>query len=171
MHKRIAILGPSGTGKTTICRQLGEKLNLDYLHLDSVYWQKDWNHISKAEYQKYMVNYLMKNKQWAIDGNYSNNRHFKMRLDIADTIIFLDFGTQMALKGIFKRAHEYKHQVRSDMAEGCIEGIDQVFLKYVTGYYKFRAKYLKAIINKYKIKKEVLIFKNREELYSWYNSL
>jgi adenylate kinase family enzyme len=168
---KIVVLGSSGTGKTTICRMISKKLKIKELHLDSVYWKKDWNNISKEEYNTYMKDFLVKNKSWVIDGNYSNNDHFRYRLDSADIIIFLDFGTQMSLQGIHKRAKMYKHQTRSDMAEGCVEGIDQVFLKYVAGYYKFRAKYLKAIINKYRHKKQVYIFKNREELYQWYNAL
>ena len=165
------LLGPSGTGKTTWCRNIGEKLDLKILHLDSVYWKRDWQNIDKEEFDVWMRTFLTKHDKWVIDGNYSNNKHFKYRLDLADTIIFLDFGTNTALKGIHERAEKYKHQVRSDMAEGCVEGIDQVFLKYVASYYKFRAKYLKAIIGQYKNKKTVLIFKNRKELYDWYNSL
>lgn len=168
--KRIVILGSSGTGKTTLCRMLAGKLQMKPLHLDSVYWEKDWNNIDKQQFDLFMKNYLSKNKQWVIDGNYSNNKHFTYRLNLADTIIFLDFGRQVSLQGIHKRAMEYKHQVRSDMAEGCVEGIDQVFLQYVAFYQK-RANKLQAIINTYKNKKNVLIFKTRDELYNWYNSL
>ena len=167
---KIVVLGSSGTGKTTLGRLLGNKLGITALHLDSVYWTKDWDHISKEEFDRYMRRFLAKNKSWVIDGNYSNNKHFQYRLEAADIIVFLDFGTQAALKGIHKRAKDYKHLVRPDMADGCVEGIDQVFLQYVA-FYEPRAKKLKAIINKYKNKKQVLLFKNREELYSWYNSL
>lgn len=167
---KIVILGSSGTGKTTLGRLLGEKLNIKTLHLDSVYWKKDWDNINKEEFDVYMRKFLFENKSWVIDGNYSNNKHFKYRLDAADLILFLDFGVQESLKGIHKRANQYKHMVRPDMAEGCVEGIDQVFLQYVA-FYEPRARKLKAIIDRYKKKKEVKIFKNREELYSWYNSL
>ena len=167
---KIVVLGASGTGKTTVGRRLSEKLGIKALHLDSVYWLKDLENISKEEFDRHMKDFLMKNRKWVIDGNYSNNKHFKYRLDAADTIIFLDFGRQVSLKGIHERANEFKHLVRSDMAEGCVEGIDQVFLQYVA-FYQPRALKLKAIINKYKNKKNVLIFKNRNELYSWYNSL
>lgn len=171
LMQRIIILGPSGSGKTTLGRKLGEKLGLETLHLDSVYWLKDWENIDKEAFDKVIRNFLTKHKKFVIDGNYRNNKHFKYRLDMADTIIFLDFGTQQSLKGIFERANTFKHRVRSDMAEGCVEGIDQVFLKYVASYYKFRAKHLKSICRKYSSKKNVLIFKSREELYDWYNSL
>jgi adenylate kinase family enzyme len=168
---RIIILGPSGTGKTTLCRRLSEKLNIPYLHLDSIYWKKDWQNIDKTTFDRVMKEFLISHRQFVIDGNYSNNNHFQYRLDIASTIIFLDFGTQAALKGIYYRANQYKHQVRSDMAEGCVEGIDQVFLKYVATYYKFRAKYLLAKIKQYENKKQVLIFKSRQELQEWFDSL
>lgn len=168
---KIVILGSSGTGKTTLCRMLGEKLSIPILHLDSVYWLKDWENISKDEFDRYMKNYLKKHQSWVIDGNYSNNKHFKYRLDLADIIVFLDYGTNASLKGIHKRAEEFKHQTRSDMADGCIEGIDQVFLRYVAGYNKFRSKFLIATIQKYKNKKKVVVFKNRKELYDWYNAL
>ncbi len=168
---KIAILGGSGTGKTTLCRMIGTKLQIQQLHLDSVYWKKNWQNISKEEFDQYMKQFLTKHSSWVIDGNYSNNLHFTYRLDLADTIIFLNYGKQKSLQGIYERAHKYKHQTRSDMAEGCVEGVDQVFLKYVATYYKYRAKYLIATIKKYQNKKQVLVFQNRQELYEWYNSL
>lgn len=168
---KIMILGSSGTGKTTLGRILSKKLNIKALPLDSVYWKKDWNNISKEDFNTYMKNFLTKNKSWVIDGNYMNNKHFKYRLDSADIIVYLDFGTQLSLQGIHKRANEYKHQVRSDMAEGCVEGIDQVFLQYVTFFNRFKGKYLKSEISKYKNKKQVHIFKTRKELYNWVDSL
>ena len=168
---KIVVLGSSGSGKTTICRMLGKKLNIPSLHLDSVYWKPYWNHIEKSEFNTYMKDFLTKNKSWVIDGNYTNNDHFQYRLDLADTIILLDFGQQVSLQGIHERANTYKHQVRSDMAEGCVEGIDQVFLQYVATFHKVKAKRLKALIKQYEYKKEIKIFKSRKELYDWYNSL
>jgi len=170
MMKKIVILGPSGTGKTTLCRELGEKLNLKILHLDEVYWKKDWENIGKEEFNDYIKNFLTVNKNWVIDGNYSNNRHFKYRLDVADTIIYLDYGVNASLQGIHQRAKKYKYISRSDMAEGCIEGIDQIFLKYVA-FYDYRNKMLKAIVKKYEKKKKIIMFKTRVELHKWFNAL
>ncbi len=164
------ILGPSGTGKTTICRILGDKLGLKILHLDSVYWEKDWHNIDKEEFDETMKTFFKKHRKWVMDGNYTNNRHFQYRLDLADTIILLDFGLRVSLKGIHERALKFKHRSRSDMAEGCIEGIDQEFLQYVA-FYKDKGRYVKAIIKQYENKKKVLIFKSRKEVHEWLATL
>jgi len=167
---RIVILGASGTGKTTLCRRLGEKWQIEALHLDSIYWKKNWQHIDKHDFDVYMKHFFLQHPKWVIDGNYTNNAHFSYRLELADTIIFLDFGLQVSLKGIFERAHNYKHRNRSDMAEGCIEGIDQEFLHYVASFEK-KGQKIKAIIKKYENKKNVLVFHSREELNAWLNAL
>ncbi|MEC9484272.1 MAG: GNAT family N-acetyltransferase [Candidatus Izemoplasma sp.] len=166
--KRVVILGASGTGKTTLCRMIANKYNLDMLHLDQMYWLKDWQNLSKEAFNRKMNHYLTTHHRWAIDGNYTNNAHFDKRLQLASTIIFLDYGTQAALKGIHERAEKYKYRTRSDMAEGCIEGIDQIFLQYVA-FFDDKARKIKAYINQFKEDKNVLIFQSRQELMTWFN--
>lgn len=168
--KRIMVLGPSGTGKTTLGRNLCEKLNIKSLPLDSVYWKKNWNSITKPEFDKYMRKFLTENDSWIIDGNYSNHHHLKYRLELADTIIILDYGIKASLKGIIERARKHKNQTRNDMPEGCTEGVDQEFLKYTITYLP-RGRYVKALVQKYRNKKQIIIFKNRDELYKWFNAL
>ena len=62
------VMGPSGTGKTTLCRNLGTKLGLTELHLDSLYWLKDWKHIDKHSFDLRMRKFLTKNRKFVIDG-------------------------------------------------------------------------------------------------------
>ena len=40
--KRIAIIGSSGAGKSTVARQIAAILHLPLIHLDVFYWQSGW---------------------------------------------------------------------------------------------------------------------------------
>lgn len=169
--KRIIVLGNSGTGKTTLGRILSKKLNITPLHLDAIYWLPNWNHINKELFIRKLVTFFKKNESWVIDGNYSNSESFDLRLKLADTIIYLDYETKVSIDGIVSRERQYNKQHRSDMAEGCIEKIDNEFLDYVSNFNKFKGKYIKGYIQKYKKKKTVLIFNNRDQLNTWLNSI
>lgn len=40
--ERILVLGPCGAGKSTLAAQLGKRLDLPVIHLDSEYWRPGW---------------------------------------------------------------------------------------------------------------------------------
>ena len=167
---RILIFGNAGTGKTTLARMLGEKLQLDVIHLDTIYWLKNWQSLSKPDFNKAVLSYLKQHPRFVMDGNYTNHTNFEDRLKISDTVILLNYHEKTALKGVIERENVYKHRYRSDMATGCIEELDQEFLQYVAFFEPKRHK-LEAIINSLRPKKNILVFDTREALMHWYNSL
>lgn len=169
MHK-IMVLGSSGTGKTTLARLLSKKLHIPHLPLDTVYWQKDWASLSKPEFARIIRNYLKKHDRYVIEGNYTNSVTFMERLHHADTIILLDYPVHNAIKGIFEREKRYKHRYRSDMAEGCIEEVDQEFLQYVYNF-KQKTRKMLAVINQYKGRKNILTFQSRATLMRWLDTI
>ena len=85
---RIAIIGYSGSGKSTLCRFLGEKYGIPILHFDTVQFLPNWEVRAAAEKEKIVRDFLDKNENWCIDGNYSKI-FFAERMEKADFIVVM----------------------------------------------------------------------------------
>ena len=131
--ERILIIGCPGAGKSTLARQLAEKLDLPLIHLDSLFWLPGWKERDKGEFDALLAEELGK-PQWIIDGNYG--RTLATRLEFCDTVIFLDFGRFACLRGVLTRVWTQRGKVRPDMGEGCPERFDWTFFKYVWSFRK-----------------------------------
>ena len=130
---RIVIIGCGGAGKSTLARQLGEKLNLPVVHLDKLFWKPGWVESSKEEIDEKIRAQLQK-PQWIMDGNF--NRTIPERIKHCDTVIYLDFSRTACLLGVCKRILTTYGTVRPDMGEGCPERVDLDFLKWVWNFNK-----------------------------------
>ncbi len=129
--ERILIIGCGGAGKSTLARQLGDKLGLPVVHLDKLFWKPGWVESTKEEIDE-KIRQEMEKPQWIIDGNY--NRTLPERVKHCDTIIYLDFSRITCLLGVCKRVITTYGTVRPDMGEGCPERVDLEFLKWVWNY-------------------------------------
>ena len=131
--ERILIIGCGGAGKSTLARQLGEKLDLPVVHLDKLFWKPGWVESAPEEIDGKIMAELEK-PQWIMDGNY--NRTLPLRVKYCDTILYLDFSRMACLLGVLKRILTTYGTVRPDMGEGCPERIDLEFLQWVWNYNK-----------------------------------
>ena len=118
--KRILIIGSSGSGKSTLARQLGAKLELPVIHLDRHYWHPGWVGTPDEEWER-TVSRLIRRKTWIMDGNYRST--LEMRLEAADSVVFLDLAPWICAVRAIKRRIEYRNRPRPDIAEGCKEPI------------------------------------------------
>jgi adenylate kinase family enzyme len=132
--KRVAIIGPGGSGKSALARRLGDMLGLEVIHLDALFWKPGWVETPYDEWRR-TVEGLAGRQSWIIDGNYG--RTMEVRLAAADTVIFLDLPRLTCLWRVIKRLLQYRDGDRPDMAPGCNErfGLDFLrFLKWIWGY-------------------------------------
>ncbi len=85
---RIAIIGTTGSGKTTVARTLSKILNYPNIELDALFWEKNWKKVSDQIFRERVINAIKLDK-WIIDGNYEPIRN--LIWERADTVIYLDY--------------------------------------------------------------------------------
>jgi adenylate kinase family enzyme len=129
--QRIAVIGCAGSGKSTFARRLGERLGVSVTHLDALYWRPGWAETPKDEWRETVAR-LVADERWLIDGNYGGT--LDLRLETADTVIYLDLPRRVCLWRVVKRWAMYGRRSRPDMAEGCRERLDPRFLKWIWQY-------------------------------------
>lgn len=165
--ERIVIIGCPGSGKSTLARELGEKQNLTVVHLDRLWWNRNWQNVSMEEFDERLNNALNLDS-WIIDGNYS--RTIPQRLPKCDTIIYLDFSRWECLLGVFQRILLYRGKVRPDMADGCPERFDWEFIKFVWNFNKNNRVMNYTYLAQAK-HAEQIVLKNRREVRAFLKSL
>lgn len=165
--ERILIIGCGGAGKSTLARQLGEKLRLPVVHLDKLFWHPGWVESSKEEIDGKILAELNK-PQWIIDGNY--NRTLPKRMQYCDTIIYLDFSRLACLLGVIKRVITSHGKVRPDMGDGCPERFDLEFLKWVWNFNKKNRETYYRLLNE-AVGVQSIVLKNRRMVRRFLKSL
>ena len=155
--ERIIIIGCGGAGKSTLARQLGEKLNLPVVHLDKLFWKPGWVSLSPEEFDV-VHREAIAQERWIIDGNF--DRTMPERLGRCDTVIYLDFSRFACLMGVVKRILTTYGTVRPDMGEGCPERVDWEFLKWVWNFNKNKRERNYQRLNETE-GVEIIVLKNR----------
>lgn len=167
--ERILIIGCGGAGKSTLARQLGEKLDIPVVHLDKIFWKPGWVERGDEEFDELLDRELEKPK-WIMDGNF--NRTMPKRLEKCDTIIYLDFSRFACLRGVFKRVLTTYGKVCPDMGEGCPErfDFDFDFLKWIWNFNKKKRQSYYRLLNEAE-GIETIALKNRRQVKKFLKSL
>lgn len=161
--KKIVLIGSGGSGKSTLAKQLGKKLKINVYHLDALFWKPNWVGVPKDE-QRMIQKDLVKRQEWIIDGNYGGT--MEIRLNAADTIIFLDISRTICVYRAFKRILKYRNKTRPDMGEDCEERFDLDFFRWIWNYPKTKKPgILKSLEQLSKDKyKQVIVLKSPAEV-------
>ena len=154
------IIGCCGAGKSTLAKKLQQRVPLELIHLDQHYWQTNWVEPSKEVWEE-TVRQLVKKEQWIMDGNYGGT--MPIRMQRADTIIYLDYPIRTCFWRVLKRIWTYHGVVRPDMPDGCAERFDLAFLHYVLTYNIKKKKQLLARLAAAGRGKQVFVFKKNTD--------
>ncbi len=100
---KIHIIGPVGSGKTTLARELSSQLNIPHYELDNVVWRRTENgdvRNTPKERDEQLYNIVHSNA-WIVEG--AHHKWVSQSLQKADLIIFLDVSVVKRKARIIKR--------------------------------------------------------------------
>ncbi len=86
--KRVVTIGTSCSGKTTFARNLAQRLRMQHIELDSIYWKPNWTSTPKEEFRS-LAQDAVASEAWVLDGNYSAVRDIVWAR--ATTLIWLNY--------------------------------------------------------------------------------
>jgi adenylate kinase family enzyme len=98
--RRISVVGCSGSGKTTMARQLARRLGYRHIELDALYHQPNWQPLPDDLFQQ-RVNQQLQGEHWVIEGNYSLVR--PQILKHCDMVIWLDLPRATVMRQVILR--------------------------------------------------------------------
>ncbi len=97
----IALVGISGTGKSTLARKLGKMCGIEPLFTDSYIWEANWTLREKEAAKQDMLAVLQKQDDWIFDGHIAYIGEYV--LPRADMVIYLDYSGVSAFVGVWRR--------------------------------------------------------------------
>jgi adenylate kinase family enzyme len=101
---RIAVVGSSGAGKTTLARRLGRALDLPFIELDAINWQAGWTDLNTHDPEAFVrrVEAAIAPDAWVTDGNYA-----RVRAAIwsrATHLVWLDYDRSVIMPRVIRRS-------------------------------------------------------------------
>jgi adenylate kinase family enzyme len=98
--RRIVVIGTTSSGKSTLAKQLAEKIGGDYVELDALYWEPHWVE-AELKVFRMRVETATSLQVWVVAGNYRGVRDLVWSK--AQAVIWLDYSLHILFWRLLKR--------------------------------------------------------------------
>jgi adenylate kinase family enzyme len=92
--RRVAVVGVTSSGKTTLAQELARRLGAPHIEMDALHWGAGWVQ-AEPELFRQRVSEALAPEAWVADGNYGEVRDLVWGR--ADTLVWLDYPLARAL--------------------------------------------------------------------------
>lgn len=168
--RRIAIIGVTGSGKTTLARQISAILGIPHVELDSLHWGPNWV-MAETDAFRAQVGQALACDEWVTDGNYSKARDIIWGR--ANTIVWLDYALPVILWQLVTRTlrriitREELWNTNRETWRGALFGKDSLFLFAIQTHPRHRKSYPELFQKPENAHLQVIRLKNRRETQGW----
>ncbi len=142
--RRIAVIGTSCSGKTTLARQLADHFHIPHTQLDELYWLPNWTEREAPDFLE-KVDQVTSQESWVIDGNYSVSRD--LIWGRADTVIWLNYEFAIVFLRALRRTL-HRAWTREELFSGNFESFrlsffsrDSILLWVIQSWRRVRKRY------------------------------
>ncbi len=132
--KRIVVTGPAGAGKSQLARELGTRLGIRVLHLDTLFWKPGWVATPTAEWEQLQRRELAA-PEWIVDSQADDM--LPDWLHAADAVVFVDASPLQCLWRVARRRLKRRTSVGvpADTRPGPVH---RALLKFVRNQWRYR---------------------------------
>jgi adenylate kinase family enzyme len=170
--KRIAIVGSTGSGKTTLAKRLASSFGARFIDLDDLHWAPGWVELDDAQFRA-LTERATSVDQWVSSGNYSPVRDIVWGR--ADTIIWLDYSFPRTAYQLVRRTIR-----RCATGEPCCNGNREtwkrqlsrhsILLWLLKSYWRNRRN-IPTYLSTYATEKTVHVFRSPSDVATWLGTI
>jgi adenylate kinase family enzyme len=146
---KIAVVGTSGSGKTTVARRLAEHHEVPHVELDALHWGPNWTPCPADDFRA-RVQEALAGGRWVVDGSYHGKLGDSV-LEQADLVVWLDLPFRTVARRTWSRTLR-RIRSREELWSGNREtwrdaffSRDSLFVWIVTTHRSRRRRYLERL--------------------------
>lgn len=99
-YKRAIVIGVTSSGKSTLAQQLAKRFDLNYIELDALHWEPNWQE-APLDIFRARVEKATQAERWIVAGNYSIARD--LIWPKAEAVVWLDYPLSIILWQLTRR--------------------------------------------------------------------
>jgi adenylate kinase family enzyme len=164
-YERIAVIGISASGKSTLAVEFGKKTGLPVWHLDRLFWDTNWKKKPREQWREQEAVILLQDR-WIVEG-YIDGDHAE-RLQRAQLVIYLDLPGFVCVSHGLLRWWKYRKTPRPELPTGCTEKLDYSHLWTIAACKERRA--IQAALERVS-PREIIVLKSERAIRRWLESL